>query len=60
MSYEEAKAKVEYIVNFLNDLVFKMKQKGKSEKDINKKFKSEFEKLTLQTEKTRKRGNFTK
>ena len=55
---DEANARLKNINDKLADLVFKMKEKGKTKEDINKKFKEEFWKLAQQTPKTRNRRKF--
>lgn len=60
LTSEEANARLKLIRDKLEDLVFKLREKGKTKEDINKKFKQEFEKLIQQQPKRRKRGSFTK
>lgn len=47
LSYDEADQRLKADVNFLRDLVLKLRQQNKSESDINTKFKEEFAKLLM-------------
>jgi len=43
--FTDACKEVRHITEYLSDLTYKLKQKGKTPKQIDKKFKEEFEKL---------------
>jgi hypothetical protein len=57
---EQANERLKKINDQLENLVLKLREKGKTKDQINKKFKEEFAKLCSQPVKTRKRGSFTK
>jgi len=50
LSKDQANDRLDKFVNYLNNLVDKLKAKGKSKDEINIKFREEFEKLCMKLE----------